>query len=134
MILPISVQARLVLFCLLAGVLTGGLFDLYRLMRGFENPNRVVTFIEDTLFWFFTAILVFIFLVYTKCTYLGIYAYMFIAFGILVYMASISKIFLNIQYRILNSVGKVVRISINAILYPFKIGFYRLKFKNKKNS
>lgn len=132
MILPIGVQARIVLFCLLAGVITGGLFDLYRLMRGFKNPNKVVTFIEDTLFWIFTAIVVFIFLVFTKCTHLGMYAYMFIAVGILMYMVFISKVFLKIQYRIFNSVGKIVRIFINMALYPFKVGFYKINFKNKK--
>lgn len=131
MILPIGVQARLVLFCLLAGILTGGLFDLYRLMRGFKNPNRVITFIEDTLFWIFTAIVVFTFLVYTDCTHLGMYAYMFIAIGLFIYMVFISKIFLKIQYRILSSVGKATRIITNAVLYPLKIVFYKIKFKNK---
>lgn len=132
MILPIGVQARLVFFCLLAGVITGGLFDLYRIMRGFKNPNKVVTFIEDTLFWIFTAIVVFIFLVFTKSTHLGMYAYMFIAIGLIIYMVFISKIFLIIQYRIFNSIGKASRIFMNIILYPLKIVFYKVKFKNKK--
>lgn len=61
MLIPIQTQINMILYSILAGILTGLLFDIYRIIRGFENPNKVLTFIEDILFWIFAALLVFIF-------------------------------------------------------------------------
>ena len=86
MIISINHQVKLLVFSLASGMITGVLFDIYRIIRGLENPNRVITFIEDTLFWILTGILVFVFLLYTNYAYVGFYVYLFIAIGIYLYM------------------------------------------------
>ncbi|WP_415578649.1 spore cortex biosynthesis protein YabQ [Hathewaya histolytica] len=75
MLFPIDFQLRLFIFSILAGFLTGTLFDIYRLIRGVSHPGNIVTIIQDTLFWIFTSILVFIFLLYTNYAYVSIYIY-----------------------------------------------------------
>ena len=86
MLIPIRSQFNLIAYSVLAGVLTGVLFDIYRIIRGMENPNKLLTFIEDILFWIFAAISVFAFLLYTGHVYVGIYLYLYIAFGLYIYI------------------------------------------------
>lgn len=133
MILSITQQLRCIIFSLFAGIITGVLFDLYRLMRGFNNINKILTFLEDILFWIFAAIVVFIFLLLMDCVYIGIYVYAWITLGAYLYIKMLSKIFLNFQYRFLKSFTRLFRVLRNIILYPFILIIYAIRTKNKKN-
>ncbi|MFQ9613884.1 MAG: spore cortex biosynthesis protein YabQ [Clostridium butyricum] len=48
--LQLNIQVNIVIYSLLAGVLTGILFDAYRLIRGYKIP-KVIVVVEDLLFW-----------------------------------------------------------------------------------
>lgn len=132
MLSTVASQSNLLLFSMLAGVLTGMLFDLYRVLRGFENPNKILTFIEDTLFWILTSIIVFIFLLKTNYAYMREYVYITIALGILIYISVLSKSFIKVEYKIIGIIIKFTRIIFNYVFYPIKLLFYRLKRKNKQ--
>jgi len=134
MLFSVSSQFNLLIFSLLAGVITGVLFDLYRVIRGFEDPNRIITFLEDTLFWILTSIIIFIFLLQTSFAYMRGYVYLSIAVGIIIYMGFVSKYFTKLQYKFVKSITKVIRISFNLIFYPVKLLFYKLKRKNKQKN
>lgn len=135
MLIPIRSQFNLIAYSVLAGVLTGVLFDIYRIIRGMENPNKLLTFIEDILFWIFAAISVFAFLLYTGHVYVGIYLYLYIAFGLYIYMRLISIRFLRIQYKIINGILKFLRILKNIFFYFIETFFCKITGKNKlKNS
>ncbi|AYF53819.1 spore cortex biosynthesis protein YabQ [Clostridium botulinum C] len=131
MLIPIQSQFNLIFYSVLAGVLTGMLFDIYRIIRGIENPNRILTFIEDILFWIFTGILVFIFLLYTGHVYVGIYLYLYISLGIYIYIRFISIHFLKIQYKLIRGIFKFLRILKNLLIYFLEIMFYKVTRKNK---
>ncbi|KEI04147.1 spore cortex biosynthesis protein YabQ [Clostridium botulinum] len=131
MLIPIHSQFNLIFYSVLAGVLTGVLFDIYRILRGLENPNKILTFIEDILFWIFTGILVFIFLLYTGHVYVGIYLYLYIALGIYIYMRFISVHFLKIQYKLIRGIFKFLRILKNLFLYFLELMVYNVTRKNK---
>ena len=133
MVISMSQQFRLVIFSLIAGLITGVLFDSYRLIRGFSNVNRIITFIEDTLFWIFTSVVVFIFLLYTNYAYIGVYVYMCIGIGIYLYIKLLSRFFVSTQYKIFKVLGKILRVTKNFILYPFQFIIYSFKRKNKGN-
>lgn len=133
MVISISQQLMLVIFSISAGLITGLLFDSYRLIRGVSNINKIITFIEDTLFWIFTSVVVFIFLVYENYAYIGMYVYMCIAIGVYLYIKVISKFYLKSQSKIFRALGKILRITKNSILYPFEFIIYRFKRKNKGN-
>ena len=62
--LKTDVQFSIILYAMLAGILTGAMFDLYRIIRG-SNVNKIVIAIEDILFWILAAMAVFTFLLYT---------------------------------------------------------------------
>ncbi|MBM7872005.1 spore cortex biosynthesis protein YabQ [Clostridium pascui] len=129
MLISISHQLKLVIFSFISGVLTGMLFDIYRIIRGFERTNKIITFIEDMLFWIFSSIVVFIFLLFTNYAYIGFYVYLLIALGIYVYLRFLSKVILSIEYKILRSVGKLLRVSKNILLFPADVLLYTIKRK-----
>ena len=133
MIISLSVQMRLVFFSILAGVLTGFLFDFYRTIRGFENIHKLLIIIEDILFWFLTAIIIFIFLLYTNYAFITLYVYVYIAIGIFVYIKLISKTFTYLQYSLIQIISKVIRMIINFTLFPFKLLINKVFSKNKRN-
>lgn len=132
MLFPLSVQFNIMLFSLLAGVITGMMFDLYRIFRGFECPNKIITFIEDTLFWIFTSIVVFIFLLITNYAYIRAYVYAALLMGVILYMMLLSRIFIKVQYKVFRNTAKIIRITFNFLFYPLKIVFYNIKRKNKQ--
>ena len=133
MILSLTMQVKLVVFSILAGALTGILFDFYRTFRGFENIPKIFIILEDILFWIFASILVFIFLLYTNYAVMGVYVYLYMAFGIYIYMKLISNFFTKIQYKFIKLSSKVIRIIMNFTFYPLKLLLYSLNSKNKQN-
>lgn len=133
MIISLDEQIKLVVYSFLAGILTGLLFDIYRILRGFGNPNKILTFIEDTLFWIFTAIVVFVFLLYTNYAYIGMYVYMWIIIGIYIYLKAISRGFLKLQYFILDGITRFIRIIFKILTFPFEFIIYFLRQKTKEN-
>ncbi|MGH4137257.1 spore cortex biosynthesis protein YabQ [Clostridium sp.] len=132
MIISLINQVRLIIFSLLSGIITGIFFDIYRLIRGFENPNKFLTIIQDLLFWTLTSIVVFIFLMYTNEGYINFYVYVCLIIGAYLYLKLLSRAFIKLQYKVLKLNGKVFRIVWNHILYPVNLLFYKLGIK--KNS
>lgn len=133
MIISIGEQIRLIIFSIMAGIITGILFDFYRLIRGYSNLSKIIMFIEDTLFWIFTAIIVFVFLLYTNYAYMGMYAYVLLAVGIYIYMKFFSNIFVKFHKSLFKVWGRIFRIIINILCYPFQYVIYNIARKNKKN-
>ncbi|MBU3110648.1 spore cortex biosynthesis protein YabQ [Clostridium lacusfryxellense] len=131
MMISLIGQVELITFSLLAGIITGVFFDIYRLIRGLQNPNKVLTIIQDLLFWTLTSIVVFIFLMYTNKGYINFYVYVSLIIGVYLYLKLLSRAFIKVQYRSLKFNGKVFRVSRNVILYPFNLLVYKLKIKKK---
>jgi spore cortex biosynthesis protein YabQ len=129
MIISLMSQVKLLIFSLLAGMLTGIFFDVYRLIRGFENPNKILTIIQDLLFWTLTSIVVFIFLMYTNEGYINFYVYVCLIIGVYLYIKLLSRVFIKVQYKLLKFNGKVFRVVRNIILYPADLLFYKLRIK-----
>lgn len=132
MIISLIGQVNLIIFSLLAGIITGVFFDIYRLIRGFENPNKVLTIIQDLLFWTLTSIVIFIFLMYTNKGYINFYVYVCLIIGVYLYLKLLSGVFIRVQYKLIIFNGKVFRVVWNAVLYPANLLFYKLKIKKKK--
>lgn len=127
MLLDTSFQIRLLLCSIAAGMITGILFDFYRIIRGSEHINKLFIFIEDALFWFLSAIIVFIFLLRTNYAYISSYVYVFIGLGIYLYMKFLSRYFIKIELAIGRFLGKTLRIFFNVAAYPFRLASYNLK-------
>ncbi|MEY8763185.1 MULTISPECIES: spore cortex biosynthesis protein YabQ [Clostridium] len=132
MIISISDQLRIILCSIMAGIITGVLFDFYRLIRGLTGLNKIIVFIEDTLFWLFTAIVVFIFLMYTNYAYLRMYVYILLIVGIYLYLKIFSPVLISFYRKLFKIIGRVFRVILNVLIYFFQYADYIVKKKNKK--
>lgn len=129
MLLDTNIQFSIILYALLAGILTGLMFDLYRIIRGSKVPKFIIA-IEDTLFWILAAMIIFAFLLYTNYAFLGAYVYIFMLISLGLYMKFISNRCIRFELEVVNILSKVFRIIFKNIIYPFKIIFYNITGKN----
>ena len=127
--LDTNIQFSIILYALLAGILTGLMFDLYRIIRGSKIPKAIIV-VEDTLFWILAAMVIFTFLLYTNYAFLGVYVYAFMLISLGLYMKFVSNKCIRFELEVVNGVGKVFRIIFKNIIYPFKIIFYNITGKN----
>ena len=120
--LQLNVQVDIVIYSLLAGVLT--------LIRGYKIP-KVIVVVEDLLFWALCALVVFTFLLYTNYAFLGPYVYVFIGIAIAFYIKFISPHILKTERTIGRKFSKSLRVSAKNFIYPFKIFMSKMGNKNK---
>ena len=124
MVIPLSMQFRIIIYSFMAGLLTGFIFDLYRIIRG-RKVIKYIVFIEDLLFWILCSLVVFVFLLYTQFAVLSVYVYIYLVFGIIFYLWFFSKFFLKAEKKIVDFVLKFLRVAIKFFIYPFKMIFFR---------
>lgn len=120
-----DIQFSIIFYALLAGILTGLMFDLYKIIRGTKVPKIIIA-IEDTLFWILTAMIVFSFLLYTNYAFLGAYVYAFMLISLGLYMKFISNKCIKFELEVVNVTSKVFRVIFKNIIYPFKVVFYNI--------
>ena len=127
--LDTNIQFSIIFYALLAGILTGFMFDLYRIIRGSKVPKAIIV-VEDTLFWVLAAMVIFTFLLYTNYAFLGVYVYAFMLISLGLYMKFVSNRCIRFELEIVNGVGKMFRVIFKNVIYPFKIIFYNITGKN----
>ncbi|MGL5151984.1 MAG: spore cortex biosynthesis protein YabQ [Clostridium sp.] len=128
--LEINIQFNIVLYSLIAGILTGVLFDIYRIVRG-ANVIKVLVIIEDVLFWILSSLVVFTFLLYFNYAFLGPYVYIFLLISFLFYYKVISPKVVSVEQVIGRGTSKSIRITCKATMYPFKIIWSKFGNKSK---
>ncbi len=126
--LELSVQLNIIIYSLLAGLLTGTFFDAYRVIRGF-NINKIVKYIEDLLFWILCSVIIFTFLLYFNYAFLGLYVYMFMFLSLLIYFKLVSNKVVKVEEFLKIELLKVIRIVFKNIIYPFKIILEKMEKK-----
>ena len=130
MLISIETQLNVLIYSIIAGMITGVLFDIYRMIRNFKSPKVILTFFYDIIFWIFSAFVVFIFLLYTNYAFMEIYIFLYIALGTYIYLKFLSNFFTYINRKIIKTLGAIARILKNNITYPFELFHYY--FKNTK--
>ena len=130
MLLEINMQFNIVVYSIMAGLITGILFDMYRIIRDL-NSKRIIEMIEDILFWILAGMIVFTFLLYTNYAFLTPYVYIFIIISLLFYFKFISRYFYNIEKDIVNGICRIIRITFKNILYPLKFVVYKVTDRKK---
>ena len=114
--LKTDVQFSIILYAMLAGILTGAMFDLYRIIRG-SNVNKIVIAIEDILFWILAYMAVFTFLLYTNYAFLGAYVYIFMIISLTLYIRFISNICIKFELKLISALGKMFRVIFKNFIY-----------------
>lgn len=122
-------QFNIMLYSISAGFFIGISFDLYRVIRGFEFPNRILIFIEDILFWTLVSIMTFIFLFNKSDAVINFYVYTFIIIGIFLYILIFSKRLFLYEQRFATFFLAGIRIMFKLLTYPFRLLFNKLFYK-----
>lgn len=127
--LPTDIQFSIIFYAILAGILTGAMFDLYRIIRG-NISVKIIIIIEDILFWILAAMIVFAFLLYKNYAFLGPYVYVFMLMSLAIYIKFISGTVIKIETTTIDIIMKISRILFKNLIYPFKVILYNLTGKN----
>jgi spore cortex biosynthesis protein YabQ len=126
MIFDMSRQITLFIFSLLSGMLVGIFFDVYRVLRGFEEPGTMITAIQDMLFWILTGIIVFIFMMYTNYAYMSFNVFVYNGIGLIIYLKLFSHVFILGYGKILNAILAIFRVIFYYLFYPIRIIFHKI--------
>jgi spore cortex biosynthesis protein YabQ len=128
--LELNMQINLVIYSVIGGIITGILFDIYRVIRGL-NSFKILNVIEDMLFCVLIALIVFSFLLYINYAFLTPYVYMFIVISTLLYFRLLSKYFYKSEIIIAKLFYKLIRILLKNIRYPLKMIAYKITDRKK---
>ena len=113
-------QAYLFLVFSLTGVEIGILFDFFRILRRTIKTGNIVTYIQDILFWILTGILVLYNIWYFNSGEIRVYMFLGIIIGTLIYMSTLSNIFVKLFTKILSTIIKVLEIPFKTIITIFR--------------
>ena len=113
-------QAYLFLIFSLTGVEIGILFDFFRILRRTIKTGNIVTYIQDILFWILTGILVLYNIWYFNNGEIRVYMFLGIIIGTLIYMSTLSNIFVKLFTKILSMIIKVLEIPFKTIITIFR--------------
>lgn len=113
-------QAYLFLIFSLTGVEIGILFDFFRILRRTIKTGNIVTYIQDILFWILTGILVLYNIWYFNNGEIRIYMFLGIIIGTLIYMSTLSNIFVKLFTKILSMIIKALERPFKTIITIFR--------------
>lgn len=131
MLFSMERQIILFVFSLLSGILIGILFDVYRIIRGFEDVGSIITIIQDVLFWTATALILFVFMMYTNYAYMSFNVFIYILAGLYLYIKLFSFRFRSTLKKFLLALFKFVRVIFFIVSYPIRLCLYKIKIKIK---
>lgn len=115
-------QAYLFLVFSLTGIFIGCLFDFFRILRKLFKTSNLITYIEDILFWILTGIIILYVIWYFNDGEIRLYLLLGLIMGIIIYILTISNIFLKIVFNILYKIKKILTL----ILSPFFLFFSKI--------
>lgn len=114
-------QAWAFVVAFLAGVVTGLIFDIYRVIRKILGLRKIGTTIGDVLSWGSIAVIIFSLLVIGNWAELRLYIFVALGAGLGIYLQFASVRTRRVVYEILKLVGKLVAGLVFCILTPLRI-------------
>lgn len=117
---------------ILIGLAISMFYDFYRIFRRISKPSKVMSYIEDFLFWMIICFTFFILLVKLTGGVLRGFVFIGAFVGGLFYMFFLSKPIYSLFYRIFKLILDVFSEIINVISSPLKKGMGFLRGKMKK--
>lgn len=115
----IRVQFYIFLTSIYAGLLIGFAFDLYRVIRYFIKPKRIIAGIEDLLFWIVVAIV--FFYIINKSNWGELRGFIFFGtfLGGIIYIKVLSRVLYPLMMKLFRGVIFSVRWTVNMVKIPF---------------
>lgn len=102
------------------GLMVGFVYDIYKTMRYYSKPNKLLTYIGDLLFWIVLSLLFFYILLRINLGELRGYIIIGFLSGVFVYNKIFSKVIYQLCLKIGGTIKKILSKIIFAIAYPFR--------------
>lgn len=138
--MPDTVVNELLIFfwSVVAGALVSFIFDLFRIKRRTIKTGRVLTVIEDLLYWLIVSLVMFSIIYLTNDGIIRGYTFIGVFLGVLIYLVGLSPVVIksslyviNVAVKIFRKLVWVVSIPVNFIFKILKPVFKLLKSKSK---
>lgn len=102
------------------GLIAGMIYDVYRVFRYYSKPKKILSFIEDLIFWLLISIVFFFTLI--KTTEGVIRGFLFFGFllGLGIYFKLISKYIFIIIKGIIRLILDLINEILKVITFPYK--------------
>ena len=107
----------------ITGTMIGLVFDIFRILRKSFKTTDTITYIQDSIFWIITGIILLYTLFYFNNGEIRSYVLLGIILGLIAYLLIFSKIFIKINVKIILILKIILKNIITAILYPIKLIF-----------
>ncbi|HSH36797.1 spore cortex biosynthesis protein YabQ [Schnuerera sp.] len=113
----IRIQIYIFLTSVYGGLISGLAYDVYRIVRYYFKPKKIITILEDLLFW--VAISLIFFYIINKSNWGSLRGYIFIGFfiGGFIYLKILSKILFPLGLKLFDGIINIIN---NVIIKPFK--------------
>ncbi len=105
------------------GFLTGIFYDITRIVRNNLIKNKKAVFIQDILFFFFSALLCFLFLLSVNDGRFRFYIFAAVLSGFTFYYFSVGRLIMTVSPKIFNRIKHFLFFSGNIISLPFRLLF-----------
>lgn len=105
------------------GLIFGGIYDFYRIFRYFSKPKKILTAVEDLLFWIIITLIAFTFLVNKTNGIIRGFVLLGFIIGYGFYIKVISVYSFKFLKKIFELIFGLISEIMKIILYPFRKTF-----------
>ena len=123
MTISIANQVYVFLYCIVAGLSIGLLFDVFRLSRKYIDTKDMVTYIEDIVFWFLVGGIVLVTVHLSNNGQLRGFVFLGIILGVVFYFLLLSKLLMKMLSNVIEIMIKILEIIIRFVARPAKFVF-----------
>jgi len=127
----INVEVRTFFYSVMCGMLTGLIYDFFRIKRKTIKTGTLFIYLEDLVYWFIVAAVVFALIFYSNDGEIRGYIFIGIITGAVLYALLFSKVIVNVSVKLLNLLGRAIKFIFFIVLYPFRIVIRLLSYPAK---
>ncbi len=128
MTVTLAEQATILLGCVLAGVVMGVLYDVFRITRRIVKVPVVLLWIEDILFWLLSSILLFFAIFWLNDGLIRFYQFLGVAVGLCLYMLTLSGVVVSLCVTVYKLLRTVVLFLFKLLMYPVRFILWLLGY------
>lgn len=116
----IKIQLYIFLTSIYGGLISGLAYDIYRITRYYFKPKKIVTILEDLLFWIGISFI--FFYIINKSNWASLRGYIFIGFflGGFIYLKLLSKLIFPLWVKLFKGIITIISRIFRTISLPFR--------------
>lgn len=122
-----SNQAVVFLWTVLAGVLIGMVYDLFRVFRKLTRPSNIVVFVQDIIFWIIVSLILFAILYISNDGAVRVYTFIGAALGAVFFFLTISPMFIKIAVNTIRLLRYSLKVTMRVLSFPILLLYCTFK-------